>query len=145
MSRPRRMRRVAFQPDITYFKPAGIRMTELEETNLTIAELESIRLKEVEELDQETAAKKMDISQPTFHRLLLSSRKKIADALVNGKAIRIEGGNFRMAQPRGGKGFVGPAGDCICSKCDYKELKTRGLPCSTKKCPECGALLIRGE
>ena len=57
-------------------------------------------------IDQETSAKKMDISQPTFHRLILSARKKIADAIVNGKAIKIHGGVYKM--PGGDR--TGPEG-----------------------------------
>ena len=83
-------------PDTTYFKPAGIRMTELEETILTVDEYEAVRLKDFENLEQTEAAKKMQISQPTFNRLLSSARKKLADAIINGKAIKIEGGNYRF-------------------------------------------------
>ena len=100
MPRPRRCRSVGFQPDVTYFKPAGVRMVDLEETILTIDELEAVRLKDLEGLEQEEAAKKMNISQPTFHRLVLEARKKIADAVVNGKAIKIEGGNFKFVKKR---------------------------------------------
>ena len=89
-------------PNFTYFKPAGIRMTELEEVVLTVDEFEAVRLKDLEGLEQEEVAKKMDISQPTLHRLLLSARKKIAEAIVKGKAIKIEGGVYTMAgQGRG--------------------------------------------
>ena len=102
MVRPRRCRRIGFRPEVNYFKPAGIRLIELEESTLTMEELESIRLKDVLNLEQSEAAKKMDISQPTFHRLLNEARKKIADALVNGKAIKIEGGNFKLIK-NGGK------------------------------------------
>lgn len=66
-------------------------MNELEEINLTLEEIETIRLKDFEGLEQSQAAEKMKISQPTFHRTLLSARKKISDAVINGKAIRIEG------------------------------------------------------
>lgn len=65
-------------------------MTELEEIILTRAELEALRLKNLENLDQKDCAQHMEISQPTFHRILLSARKKITDALVNGKAIKLE-------------------------------------------------------
>ena len=105
MPRPRLYRRVWFQPNITYFKPAGIGMFELEESILAVDEFEAVRLKDFLGLEQEKAAKKMNISQPTFHRLLLTARKKIADAIVNGKAIKIEGGNFKMAQPGMGRGM----------------------------------------
>ncbi len=104
MPRPRRFRRVSFRPDITHFKPAGVRLSDLRECILTIEELESIRLKDLEDIDQIEAAKRMNISQPTFHRLLLEARKKIADAIVNGKAIRIQGGHFRMVK-RGGRRY----------------------------------------
>lgn len=86
------------EPGVTYFKPAGIRMVDLEETNLTVDELEAIRLKDFLNLEQTEAAEKMNISQPTLHRLLQSARKKIADSLVNGKAIKIEGGNYKLAK-----------------------------------------------
>ncbi|MBU3940967.1 MAG: DUF134 domain-containing protein, partial [Nanoarchaeota archaeon] len=79
MVRPRRCRRVGFQPNTTYFKPAGVRLIELEESILTVEELEAVRLNDLLELDQIESAKKMNISQPTFHRLLIEARKKIAD------------------------------------------------------------------
>lgn len=98
MPRPRLCRIVSFQPNVTYFKPAGIRLVELEESILTVDEFEAVRLKDLEGLEQEECAKRMNISQPTFHRLVLSARKKIADAIVNGKAIRIEGGIYKMVE-----------------------------------------------
>ena len=96
MPRPRLCRRVFFKPSITYFKPRGVRLRELDEVVLTIDELEAVRLKDLERFDQDKAAKKMNISQPTFHRLVLSARKKISNALVNGKAIKVEGGDFKL-------------------------------------------------
>ena len=70
MPRPRRCRRVGFRPGVTYFKPAGVRMRNLKEVILSVDEYESVRLKDLDGLDQEEAAKKMDVSQPTFNRLL---------------------------------------------------------------------------
>lgn len=96
MPRPRRCRRVGQEPNVTYFKPAGIRMVDLKETTLTVEEFEAVRLKDYEQLTQEEAAKKMGISQPTFHRLILEARKKLSDAIVNGKAIKIKGGKFEF-------------------------------------------------
>jgi len=90
MPRRRCQRRIRFNPEIIHFKPAGVSLREIEEVVLRRDELEAIRLKDFEDLEQEKAAIKMEISQPTLHRTLLSARKKIADALVNGKAIRIE-------------------------------------------------------
>ena len=100
MPRPPKCRRVAFLPDVTYFKPAGIPMRALEEVQLSVEEAEAIRLKDLESLDQEESAGMMKISRPTFQRVLASGRQKIADALLNGKAIRIEGGSFEMAFSR---------------------------------------------
>ena len=97
MPRPRRFRRVSCQPEAVYFKPAGIRKIDLDEITLAVEELEALRLKDLLGMDQINAAARMNISQPTFHRLILSARKKTADALVNGKAIRVEGGNFKFA------------------------------------------------
>jgi len=75
-------------------------MAELEELQLLVEEAEAIRLKDLEGLEQEECADKMSISRSTFSRLLDTARQKIADALLNGKAIRIEGGNFEMAVRR---------------------------------------------
>ena len=98
MPRPRRCRRVWLEPDVTYFKPAGVRMINLEESILTVDEFEAVRLKDLGGLDEKTAAKKMNISQPTFNRLVSSARKKIADAIVNGKAIKIFGGTYKLSK-----------------------------------------------
>jgi predicted DNA-binding protein (UPF0251 family)/predicted Fe-Mo cluster-binding NifX family protein len=91
---------VAFIPGITYFKPAGIPLRDLEEVCLSVEEAEAVRLKDLEGLEQEQGAEKMNVSRPTFQRVLASARKKIADALLNGKAIRIEGGNFEVTSLR---------------------------------------------
>jgi predicted DNA-binding protein (UPF0251 family) len=96
MPRPRLCRRVKFLPETTYFKPAGIPLRKLEEVVLTVDEFEAIRLKDLEGLEQIEASDRMKISQPTFFRLLDSARKKIADAIVNGKAIKIEGGSYKI-------------------------------------------------
>ena len=100
MPRPSKCRRVAFLPNVTYFKPAGIPLRALEEVLLSLEEAEAIRLKDLEGLEQEESAEKMNISRPTFQRVLASARQKMADALLHGKAIRIEGGNFEMAWHR---------------------------------------------
>jgi len=91
--RPQFRRNIGFLPSVTYFKPAGVRMADLEEVIIPHDAVEAIRLKDLLGLPQEEAAKQMKVSQPTFHRLLLSAHGKIADAVINGKALRIEGGN----------------------------------------------------
>jgi len=97
MSRPLKCRRVAFLPEATYFKPAGVPLRMLDEVILSVEEAEAVRLKDLEGLAQAPGAEKMNVSRPTFQRVLASARRKIADALLNGKAVRIEGGNFEMA------------------------------------------------
>jgi len=106
MARPRKERLIRFQPEITYFKPQNVPLRELEEISLTIDELESLRLAECENLSQTMAAEKMQIHQSTFQRNLTRARKKIADALINGKSIKIEGGAFKMPNRDG----TGPEG-----------------------------------
>ena len=75
-------------------------MAILNEVKLLVEEAEAVRLKDLEGLEQEECAQKMNISRSTFSRILDSARQKIADALLNGKAIRIEGGNFELAVRR---------------------------------------------
>ena len=100
MPRPFKFRRIRRRPGATYFKPAGVPMGQISEVVLTMGEFEALRLKDVEGLGQIEAAKKMEVSQPTFNRVLISARKKVSDALVNGKAIRIEGGPHQFVGPR---------------------------------------------
>jgi predicted DNA-binding protein (UPF0251 family) len=100
MGRQPRWRRVDFLPQVNYFKPAGMPLAQLQEVRLSIEEAEAIRLKDIDGLEQEDCAKKMCVSRTTFARILVSARQKIADALLNGKAIRIEGGNYEMALRR---------------------------------------------
>ena len=97
MPRPPKCRRVEFLPDVTYFKPAGVPMRLLDEVLLSVEEAEAIRLKDLEGLDQKEGAERMNVSRPTFQRVLASARQKTAEAILHGKSIRIEGGNFEMA------------------------------------------------
>lgn len=90
MPRPKIRRRIFFNPGVYYFKPRGIPMRQLEEIVLLADEVEAIKLYEVDGLDQIHAAKKMNVSQPTFARIINAAHKKIAEAIIKGKAIRIE-------------------------------------------------------
>lgn len=90
MSRPRKCRCLRFKSKVYYYKPRGIPMKELGEIFLEKEELEAIKLKDYDELDQIEAGKKMNISQSTFQRIIVSARKKISRALIEGKALRIE-------------------------------------------------------
>jgi predicted DNA-binding protein (UPF0251 family) len=103
MARPKKNRWVCCEPEATFFKPRGIPLVELEEVCLTVEEFKAVRLKDLEGLGQEPTAVKMRISQPTLHRMLLSAHRKTADALVNGKAIRIEGGSYIIKKTRARK------------------------------------------
>jgi len=100
MGRQPLWRRVDFIPQITYFKPAGVPLSNLQEVRLSVEEAEAIRLKDLEGLEQEECAQRMNISRTTFSRVLGSARQKMADALLSGKAIKIGGGNFEMAVRR---------------------------------------------
>jgi uncharacterized protein len=90
MSRPKKERCIRCQPNALYFKPRGIPLIQLEEVGLSLDELEAIRLADYEGLYHEQAAEKMKISRPTFGRILGEARHKLAETLVEGKALRIE-------------------------------------------------------
>ncbi len=131
MPRPRICRRVQCEPSVQYFKPRGVPLPNLEVVSLAVDEFEAIRLKDFEDFEQEAAAGRMGISQPTFHRVLESARKKIADALVKGKAIRIEGGDYVLEDRR----------EFTCFVCEHRwpEEYGTGRP---KNCPKCGSMDI---
>ncbi|GIK21448.1 MAG: DUF134 domain-containing protein [Chlorobi bacterium] len=90
MARPEKKRHIRCNPACYYFKPTGIPMYELEEVELAKDELEAIRLADFNELFQEDAAIKMNISRATFGRIVMRAHYKIADAIINGKAIKIQ-------------------------------------------------------
>ena len=100
MARPKKNRWVCCEPEATFFKPRGIPLIELEEICLTAEEFKAVRLKDLEGLGQEPTAVKMRITQSTLHRMLLSAHRKTADALVNGKALRIEGCSYIIKKTR---------------------------------------------
>jgi hypothetical protein len=135
---------------------------------LNLDELEAIRLADLEGLYQEQAAEKMGVSRPTFARILESGRKKVADALVNGKGLVVEGGPVEMVPEtifpgRKGRGCLkgglamrgrgrslhpgrlglGPEGYCLCPKCGFRKEHQPGVPCMDERCPHCGSTLVR--
>ena len=87
--RPRLRRRLGIQFKDTYFKPRGIPLRELKEINITDEELETLRLRYIEDIDQDQAAQMMGISQSQYQRDLTSVMQKISQALINGYAISI--------------------------------------------------------
>jgi predicted DNA-binding protein (UPF0251 family) len=103
-------------------------MTSLESVRLSVDEFEAIRLKDLEGLEQTAAADSMRISQPTFHRIIEAARKKVADALVNGKAIRIEGGEYMSDASKKFK--------CLDCGNEWEEPHGKGRP---DACPKCGS------
>jgi len=90
MPRPKKCRSIDCNPKAFYFKPRGIPLVHLEETGLDMDELEAVRLADYEGLYHAGAAEKMQISRATFGRILNNARRKIADAIVNGKALKID-------------------------------------------------------
>lgn len=100
MPRPRKRRFVQGRPIASAFVPDSIPPWGREEVVLPVEGLEAIRLNDFQGLDQETAAKMMNVSRQTFGRILAEARAIVADALVTGKVLRIEGGHFDMP-PRG--------------------------------------------
>ena len=98
MPRPRHCRYVSATPAITYFKPRGIPLRELQEACLEVEELEALRLADVEGLTAQQAAERMRVSRHTFGRTLASARHTVAVALTRGMALRIEGGTYAVVQ-----------------------------------------------
>ncbi|MEW6753342.1 MAG: DUF134 domain-containing protein [Candidatus Latescibacterota bacterium] len=96
MPRPCCLRHIGVRPCAVYYKPAGIPLSTLEEVVLTLDELESLRLADLEGLYQEEAAAEMGISRPTFSRVVSQARRKVAEALVHGRALRLAGGAVVM-------------------------------------------------
>jgi len=131
LPRPIKPRWVEFFPNVTYFKPAGMPLSTLDEVSLGIDELEALRLKDVLGLEQEQCAERMKVAQSTFQRILTMARAKVASALVEGKAIRIEGGHYR---------FWAELWECL--SCGYRwQSESPDKVLST--CPDCGSSDIR--
>ncbi|HHY11179.1 MAG TPA: DUF134 domain-containing protein [Firmicutes bacterium] len=126
MPRPTKPRWVEFVPCVTYFKPAGVPMSQLAEVTLGVDEAEAIRLKDYVGLEQEECAIRMNLAQSTFQRILTEARGKVAQALVNGKALRIEGGNY----------LVSPFA-FECHDCSY-EWSGNDKTIDEMTCPKCG-------
>ena len=87
--RPRTSRRINFSPRVYYFKPQGVPLRHLSSVELTVEEVEAIRLKYTEKLEQKECAERMNTSQSTFQRLLNGANEKISSAIIDGHAIKI--------------------------------------------------------
>ncbi len=128
MGRPHKKRLVGFNPGVCYFKPRGIPMVELEEVRLAIDEREALRLADLEGFSHEDAGNRMGVSRATFGRILEQARRHVADALINGKAINVEGGNYQ---------FCSTERLFKCVTCEYEWHETCGTG-RPDKCPACG-------
>ena len=132
MARPKCCRKIGGEPACRIFKPAGIPRVVLEEIILTMDEFEAIRLADLDGLYHEQAAARMNVSRQTFGRIIESAHKKVAEALVQGKALKIEGGRFEMASMRRFR----------CDACQH----AWSLPYRTgrpENCPSCKSSNIR--
>jgi len=127
MVRPKKDRIVSFNPDVSYFKPRGIPLVDLDEVRLTVDEREAIRLADMSGLSHEDAGRKMGVSRATFGRIVQRARSAVADALINGKAINIEGGNYRL---------VSDIRMFMCRKCHHRWNEPRGTG-RPQFCPAC--------
>ena len=133
MARPVSKRKIGYFPENYRFNPEKKCFDKDNKVVITHVELEAVRLSDSEGLDQSVAAKNMDISRGTYQRILASARKKIADAIVFGKSLSIEGGNYYLK-------------DCnaMCESCGFSWKN----PCDVLfyenqgKCPECGSKKI---
>ncbi len=98
--RPRKCRLVRSSPTVRFFKPRGIPLSDLIIVKLRDEEYEAILLADYKGLEQEEAAKLMGISRSTFSRVLSSARKAVAKTIVEGSALEIDGGDFKLIEDR---------------------------------------------
>ena len=125
MARPKHCRIVDQEPESYYFKPSGVPKVSLKEVVLTMDEWEAIRLADFKSLYQDDAAKKMNVSRATFGRIVEDARKKVAQALILGHALKIKGGDFKMTA----RNFT-----CYDCKHNWELDYGTGRP---EKCPSC--------
>jgi len=129
MGRPQKNRIIEFPPNHSYFKPRGIPMYDLKEVTLTFDAIESIRLADLLGMTHEEAGRQMGVSRATFGRIVENARGLIAEALIEGKAIKVEGGNYRMMDQHDNRSFK-------CINCDHNWKAPRGTG-RPDGCPEC--------
>ncbi len=127
MVRPKKNRMVSSNPDIGYFTPGDTPAADVDVIKLSVEEREALRLSDLLEMSYEEAGKKMGVSRATFGRVIQKARKIIADALINGKAIYIKGGNYTI---------VSEKTMFICNKCSHQWEETRKKR-GIERCPAC--------
>jgi predicted DNA-binding protein (UPF0251 family) len=119
-------RRIRFLPEVTLYKPAGVPGRLLEQIVLSVDELEALRLADLEGVLQQEAAQQMGVSRQTFGNILARARRKLAEALIHGKALRIEGGHVELAEGR----------QYFCSDCHHSWATAFG-GAQPVACPRC--------
>ncbi len=138
--RPVNCRSVEGLPKVTCFLPEGVPPSRQQNVVLSVDEVEAMRLADLEGMYQTGAAEKMKVSRQTFGRIVQSARKKVAEALVEGKTICIEGGNIEHECP--GHHAEGEK-VCVCLWCGFEKPHVDGVPCRTELCHDCRKPLIR--
>lgn len=128
MARPVKPRLVRESPKADYYKPRGIPLVDLEEVSVTIDEMEALRLVDLEGMYQEDAAREMGVSRQTLQRMLTESRARVVEALVGGKALRIEGGSYILREG---------SGQYRCGRCGNDVPPGYGRRGKGWKCPKC--------
>jgi predicted DNA-binding protein (UPF0251 family) len=131
MPRRKQCRKVFNEPTISVFKPAGIPARELEEVRIAVDEFEAVRLADYAGLNQRDACVLMEISQPTFNRVLSSARRKIAQGLVKGMVLRIEGGRYSLPND---------SAELRCIDCGESAIVSN---ITTHECEKCGSTQLR--
>lgn len=128
MARPQKDRIVTCDPAISYFKPRGVPLRQIEEVRLTIDQMEALRLADLEGLSQEEAGSMMGVSRATFGRIIQKARQVVAEAIIHGKAILLEGGNYQIKSTD--RLFA-------CVRCGYQWTAACGTG-RPARCPDCG-------
>lgn len=135
ISRPKKWRLVESVPDNISFAPFGARQCDVDVQVLKVEEAEAIRLKDLLDLNQDECAEKMQVSRQTFQRILKAARSKIANALIQGQALRVQGGDYTENICR-----------LHCGKCQHQWDESfenyRGVGIDGYHCPRCGALEV---
>ena len=124
MPRPPCCRRVSGPAVVALFVPQGCDPRQIQHVSMTLDELEAIKLADFEGLYQEEAAARMGVSRPTFGRIVASARRKAAEALVAGKALRIEGGTISAGRAR-----------CHACKLEWEQTASTMALCPRCHCP----------
>ncbi|MBN1279508.1 MAG: DUF134 domain-containing protein [Chlorobium sp.] len=127
-------------PKFTCFKPEGIAPSRLQSVVLTVDEVEALRLADKLGLYQSDAASRMKVSRQTFGRIIESAHRKVAEAIIDGKSICVEGGNIEQVC---GQAEMAGENSCVCLHCGFEKPHLDGLPCRMEQCPDCGKPLIR--